>query len=235
MEGLAPPWAAWARRAPSLSAMTRHFSICVCAKSRYASSCVSLVACLLARTSRQLLTAQYLNDQYAVDVPLVLMNSFSTHEETQKLLRKYQVAHCPIRQFNQVGQHPSHHHNEFETFLSFHCRAMFLAHPSLASLASCGARCAHSPRTIPTTRSGTLQATETSTRRCSRRGCWTSCWPRARSGSSSPTSTISGRLWIFVRFLLLCSDFVVVFLLSIPVLFLSSANNSHLEFCCEQQ
>lgn len=44
---------------------------------------------------------EYLNDQYAVDVPLVLMNSFSTHEETQKLLRKYQVAHCPIRQFNQ--------------------------------------------------------------------------------------------------------------------------------------
>lgn len=44
---------------------------------------------------------EYLNEEFDVDVPLVLMNSFSTHADTQKLLRKYQVARCPILQFNQ--------------------------------------------------------------------------------------------------------------------------------------
>jgi len=44
---------------------------------------------------------EYLNETYNVDVPLVLMNSFSTHKETQKLLRKYQLVRCKIKQFNQ--------------------------------------------------------------------------------------------------------------------------------------
>eukprot|EP00047_Mylnosiga_fluctuans_P002912 m.226544 g.226544 ORF g.226544 m.226544 type:complete len:499 (-) comp11438_c0_seq1:35-1531(-) len=44
---------------------------------------------------------EYLNETYNVDVPLVLMNSFSTHKDTQKLLRKYNKARCKILQFNQ--------------------------------------------------------------------------------------------------------------------------------------
>ena len=32
---------------------------------------------------------QSLNEEFDVNVPLVLMNSFNTHEDTQKLLRKY--------------------------------------------------------------------------------------------------------------------------------------------------
>jgi len=51
---------------------------------------MSVVACLLPHTPRQLLTGQSLNthDQHAVDVPLVSMPSLSTHEEAQTLLCK---------------------------------------------------------------------------------------------------------------------------------------------------
>eukprot|EP00048_Salpingoeca_helianthica_P015040 m.224731 g.224731 ORF g.224731 m.224731 type:complete len:494 (-) comp16538_c0_seq1:182-1663(-) len=45
--------------------------------------------------------AEYLNEQYHVRVPLILMNSFHTQEETVKVVRKYQSANCDILLFNQ--------------------------------------------------------------------------------------------------------------------------------------
>ena len=48
---------------------------------------------------------QHLNNKYGCSVPLVLMNSFNTHEETQKTLRKYKANNVSIHCFNQ-SQHP---------------------------------------------------------------------------------------------------------------------------------
>ena len=45
---------------------------------------------------------QFLNAEYGVDVPLVLMNSFNTDSDTEKILRKYGKAKCHISTFNQV-------------------------------------------------------------------------------------------------------------------------------------
>ena len=42
-----------------------------------------------------------LNHQYGVSVPLVLMNSFNTDEETAKVLRKYRQVQVHVRTFNQ--------------------------------------------------------------------------------------------------------------------------------------
>lgn len=39
---------------------------------------------------------------YGVDVPLVLMNSFNTHEETVRIIRKYRMHNLSIHTFNQV-------------------------------------------------------------------------------------------------------------------------------------
>ncbi|MFH4982684.1 hypothetical protein AB6A40_009393 [Gnathostoma spinigerum] len=44
---------------------------------------------------------QGLNDKYNVNVPLVLMNSFNTDEDTQKLLRKYKNVHVDVHTFCQ--------------------------------------------------------------------------------------------------------------------------------------
>ncbi|RLN54659.1 hypothetical protein BBJ28_00008545 [Nothophytophthora sp. Chile5] len=38
---------------------------------------------------------------YGVDVPLVLMNSFNTHEETVRIIRKYRMHNLSIHTFNQ--------------------------------------------------------------------------------------------------------------------------------------
>ena len=44
---------------------------------------------------------EYLNKTYDADVPLVLMNSFNTDEETQKLIKKYAGFRFRIMTFNQ--------------------------------------------------------------------------------------------------------------------------------------
>ena len=44
---------------------------------------------------------QNLNKAYDVDVPLVLMNSFNTDEDTHKILRKYTQIKVSIHTFNQ--------------------------------------------------------------------------------------------------------------------------------------
>ena len=44
---------------------------------------------------------EYLNKTYDVDVPLVLMNSFNTDEETQKVVKKYSGFRVNILTFNQ--------------------------------------------------------------------------------------------------------------------------------------
>ncbi|XP_032221634.1 UTP--glucose-1-phosphate uridylyltransferase isoform X2 [Nematostella vectensis] len=48
---------------------------------------------------------EHLNNKYGSNVPLVLMNSFNTHEETVKTLRKYGAVNVRIHCFNQSG-HP---------------------------------------------------------------------------------------------------------------------------------
>ena len=44
---------------------------------------------------------EYLNKKYATNVPLVLMNSFNTDEDTMKIIRKYSGFNISIRTFNQ--------------------------------------------------------------------------------------------------------------------------------------
>ena len=44
---------------------------------------------------------EYLNKKYATNVPLVLMNSFNTDEDTHKIIRKYSGFKVTIRTFNQ--------------------------------------------------------------------------------------------------------------------------------------
>jgi len=44
---------------------------------------------------------EYLNKQYDANVPLVLMNSFNTDEDTMKIIRKYSGFNISIRTFNQ--------------------------------------------------------------------------------------------------------------------------------------
>mmetsp|Transcript_18162 Transcript_18162/g.70214 ORF Transcript_18162/g.70214 Transcript_18162/m.70214 type:complete len:492 (-) Transcript_18162:44-1519(-) len=44
---------------------------------------------------------EYLNREYKVSVPLVLMNSFNTHNETEKILHKYENSCVDIHCFNQ--------------------------------------------------------------------------------------------------------------------------------------
>jgi len=42
-----------------------------------------------------------LNNRYSVDVPLILMNSFNTHDDTLKVIQKYQNIQARILNFNQ--------------------------------------------------------------------------------------------------------------------------------------
>merc|ERR1740128_75932 len=44
---------------------------------------------------------EHLNKTYNTDVPLVLMNSFLTDEDTQKIIRKYLAFQVHIKTFNQ--------------------------------------------------------------------------------------------------------------------------------------
>jgi UTP--glucose-1-phosphate uridylyltransferase len=44
---------------------------------------------------------EYLNERYGVDVPLVLMNSFWTHRDTQQIIRKYASHHITMHTFMQ--------------------------------------------------------------------------------------------------------------------------------------
>lgn len=44
---------------------------------------------------------EFLNKTYDADVPLVLMNSFNTDDETQKLIQKYAGFRVTIKTFNQ--------------------------------------------------------------------------------------------------------------------------------------
>ncbi|GFT25678.1 UTP--glucose-1-phosphate uridylyltransferase, partial [Nephila pilipes] len=44
---------------------------------------------------------EHLNNTYDADVPLVLMNSFNTDEDTQKVLRKYRGFRIKIHTFTQ--------------------------------------------------------------------------------------------------------------------------------------
>jgi len=44
---------------------------------------------------------QHLNKTYKTSVPLVLMNSFNTDEDTQKVIRKYKGLQVEIYTFNQ--------------------------------------------------------------------------------------------------------------------------------------
>ncbi|KAG7228453.1 hypothetical protein INR49_007626 [Caranx melampygus] len=45
--------------------------------------------------------ADHLNKTYNTDVPLVLMNSFNTDEDTKKILQKYTHHRVKIHTFNQ--------------------------------------------------------------------------------------------------------------------------------------
>ena len=44
---------------------------------------------------------EHLNKTYNVNVPLVLMNSFNTEDDTKKVLRKYNNCQVDIKMFNQ--------------------------------------------------------------------------------------------------------------------------------------
>eukprot|EP00834_Sanchytrium_tribonematis_P000749 NODE_14_length_51535_cov_1.125049.p27 type:complete len:271 gc:universal NODE_14_length_51535_cov_1.125049:31152-30340(-) len=44
---------------------------------------------------------EYLNDEYKINVPLILMNSFNTDEETKKVIRRYTDKNVKILTFNQ--------------------------------------------------------------------------------------------------------------------------------------
>ncbi|CAJ1970893.1 unnamed protein product [Sphenostylis stenocarpa] len=46
-----------------------------------------------------------LNSKYGSNVPLLLMNSFNTHDDTQKIIEKYQNSNIEIHTFNQ-SQYP---------------------------------------------------------------------------------------------------------------------------------
>ncbi|RHY26186.1 hypothetical protein DYB32_007822 [Aphanomyces invadans] len=59
-----------------------------------------------ASLKHELLDKLYLNSLYGVDVPLVLMNSFNTHEETVRIIRKYRMHNLSIHTFNQVHSYP---------------------------------------------------------------------------------------------------------------------------------
>ncbi|XP_044730624.1 UTP--glucose-1-phosphate uridylyltransferase-like [Chrysoperla carnea] len=44
---------------------------------------------------------EHINNTYNVNVPLVLMNSFNTHDDTRRVIRKYKGLRCEIYTFNQ--------------------------------------------------------------------------------------------------------------------------------------
>lgn len=44
---------------------------------------------------------EYLNENFSVNVPLILMNSFNTDEETNKIIQKYTGHDVKLMTFNQ--------------------------------------------------------------------------------------------------------------------------------------
>jgi UTP--glucose-1-phosphate uridylyltransferase len=44
---------------------------------------------------------EYLNEKFNCDVPLILMNSFNTHMDTLKIIKKYNQHHIKVHTFNQ--------------------------------------------------------------------------------------------------------------------------------------
>ncbi|KAM7515917.1 hypothetical protein LguiA_005500 [Lonicera macranthoides] len=63
---------------------------------------------------------QSLNSKYGCNVPLLLMNSFNTHEDTQKILEKYANSKIEIHTFNQ-SQYPR---LVVEDFLPLPCKGI---------------------------------------------------------------------------------------------------------------
>ena len=60
---------------------------------------------------------QHLNKTFNADVPLVLMNSFNTDDDTKKILQKYKHHRVNIHTFNQSRWH-THTHTHTHTHLS---------------------------------------------------------------------------------------------------------------------
>ena len=50
-----------------------------------------------------LLLLKHLNSAYNVSVPFILMNSFNTDDETQRIIQKYANHNVRIRVFEWVG------------------------------------------------------------------------------------------------------------------------------------
>ncbi|KAG5064242.1 hypothetical protein JHK85_005425 [Glycine max] len=63
-----------------------------------------------------------LNSKYGSNVPLLLMNSFNTHDDTQKIVEKYQNSNIEIHTFNQVlipmHRYPPGHGDVFPSLLN---------------------------------------------------------------------------------------------------------------------
>lgn len=62
---------------------------------------------------------QHLNKTFNADVPLVLMNSFNTDEDTKKILQKYKHHRVNIHTFNQSRYNMNFQISTF--FLSLNC------------------------------------------------------------------------------------------------------------------
>lgn len=60
--------------------------------------------------------SQHLNKTFNTDVPLVLMNSFNTDDDTKKILQKYKHHRVNIHTFNQ-SRYRCHHHHHHITIL----------------------------------------------------------------------------------------------------------------------
>lgn len=114
---------------------------------------------------------QFLNSKYGVDVPLVLMNSFTTHEDTIKILAKYRDHNIRIHSFVQ-SCFPCLYK---DTMLPVPVEGFSRE----TQHAWCDRRVCASPRMTLTPlppagllRAGTPLATATCTTRCSSQGCW---------------------------------------------------------------
>lgn len=134
---------------------------------------------------------EYMNTRYGTDVPLVLMNSFYTHEETIKIVRKY--VDC-VRHSQRPALTRGHPGTPGIT-----CR--FTASNSQSCPVSIHTRtrcCRRSRSLVPTWRritAGTHQVPATCSGRCTRAGFWTSCSAKGRNTCSFQTLTTLARQW----------------------------------------
>lgn len=77
---------------------------------------------MLLNINGQCLPLQHLNKTYGTDVPLVLMNSFNTDEDTEKILQRYSQVKVKIFTFNQsrsVGHCAINRYTVFYALLNF--------------------------------------------------------------------------------------------------------------------